>query len=342
MRDSDWLPAIAAVDVALLNAFYRHRRPLEAQVAGHKVAIQTIARATAEPNDHAFRLSLSGRRAFMRVNAKLMDACARSLDVTGFERLGPRQAALVLEVALLQSIKTIEARLRADIRIEERIEAADSDETFVPLHFHVRGDADINGTVELSIDRKGAAAVAAALDGVAAPNDATDRLPIPVRLCRAGCDFSLAELRSLQPGDVILPDSHAKQQSTPIAVVGEHMQFETERVVAGFRLASKIARSRTDSAGEWFMQQPTEALQRQSDDTAGLDQLPVRVVFEVGRLELPLADVRRLAPGYVLPLTKPVESAVDIVANGRKIGQGSLLKVGDSIGVRVERLFSDD
>jgi type III secretion protein Q len=342
VRDSDWLPAIAAVDVALLNALYRHRRPLEAQVAGYNVAIQTVARAAAESNDHTFRLSLSGRRAFMRVTAKLVDACAQSLDVTGFDRLGPRQAALVLEVALLQSIKAIEAKLRADIRIEERIETADSDDTLVPLHFRVVGGADIYGIVELSIDRKSVGAVAAALDGTAAPNGAMDRLPIPVRLCRAGLDLPLAELRTLRPGDVILPDSHAKQQGAAIAVIGEHVPFETERVATGFRLAARLSRSRVDSAGEWFMQQPTDVLQRPSDDTAGLEQLPVRVVFEIGRLELPLADIRRLAPGYVLPLTKPVESAVDIMANGRKIGQGSLLKVGDSIGVRVERLFSDD
>jgi type III secretion protein Q len=62
----------------------------------------------------------------------------------------------------------------------------------------------------------------------------------------------------------------------------------------------------------------------------------------VGRLDLPLTEVRRLAPGYVLPLAKPSENAVDVVANGRKIGHGSLMMIGDSIGVRIERLFSDE
>ena len=93
------------------------------------------------------------------------------------------------------------------------------------------------------------------------------------------------------------------------------------------------------------MQHPTDTFdpsRRASVDEGLLEQLPVRLVFEVGRLDLPLTEVRRLAPGYVLPLAKPAESAVDVVANGRKIGHGSLMKIGDSIGVRVERLFSDD
>ena len=90
------------------------------------------------------------------------------------------------------------------------------------------------------------------------------------------------------------------------------------------------------------MSDSTNALPGGSVDEAALDQVPIRVIFEVGRLELPLAEVRRLAPGYVLPLVKPSESAVDIVANGRRIGHGSLMKIGDSIGVRVERLMTDD
>ena len=90
------------------------------------------------------------------------------------------------------------------------------------------------------------------------------------------------------------------------------------------------------------MQDPTNALPGGPVDEAALDQVPIRVVFEIGRLDVPLAEVRRLGPGYVLPLAKPIESAVDIVANGRRIGQGSLMKIGDSIGVRIERLLRDD
>ena len=90
------------------------------------------------------------------------------------------------------------------------------------------------------------------------------------------------------------------------------------------------------------MQDPTNALSGGSVDEAAIDQVPIRLVFELGRLDLPLTEVRQLGPGYVLALAKPSESAVDIVANGRKIGHGSLMKIGDSVGVRVERLTTDD
>src|SRR5262249_62408301 len=109
-----------------------------------------------------------------------------------------------------------------------------------------------------------------------------------------------------------------------------------------FRLGARLTQANTDAAGEWCMQDQTNAMPGGSVDEAALDQVPIRLVFEIGRLDVPLAEVRRLAPGYVLPLAKPCESAVDIVANGRRIGHGSLLKIGDSVGVRARGLTTDD
>lgn len=339
--DDNWLPPIAAGDVAALNALYRHRRSIETSVARHRIAIETCARVTVEPDAYAFRLVLLNRQALLRVSANLVDLCAQSLAVTCFDRLGAQQAGMMLELALLHLIRTLETRLRTGIRIEERIETIKDVQTFVPLQFRVSGVPG-NGAIELFIDPQNTTAIAAALDEFADPNSRTEQLPILVQVCAAGTDLTLSELRTLRPGDVILPDHDPKPSSATVAVVGERVQFQTERVASGVRIVSRLSGARADSTGVGFMQQPTEALQRPALDEADLEQLPIRLVFEVGRLEIPLAEVRRLAAGYVLPLARPTDAAVDIVANGRKIGRGSLLKIGDSIGVRVERLLSDD
>jgi type III secretion protein Q len=77
-------------------------------------------------------------------------------------------------------------------------------------------------------------------------------------------------------------------------------------------------------------------------DDSELDSLPLRVVFEMGRLEMSLSEVRQLAPGMTLPLARPLDDVVDIVVNGRRIGRGSLVRVGDGLGVRVSRLHHDE
>jgi type III secretion protein Q len=78
-----------------------------------------------------------------------------------------------------------------------------------------------------------------------------------------------------------------------------------------------------------------------AQDDKDLDQVPVQVVFQAGRLEMSLSEVDRLTPGTILPLDRPVDEALDIVVNGKRIGRGGLVKVGDALAVRVTRLNSN-
>ncbi len=69
------------------------------------------------------------------------------------------------------------------------------------------------------------------------------------------------------------------------------------------------------------------------------DQLPVQLTFEVGRLEITLAELRGLGPGSVLELGRNLAGAVHISAQGRPVGQGELVDVEGMVGVKVVRLF---
>jgi type III secretion protein Q len=75
-----------------------------------------------------------------------------------------------------------------------------------------------------------------------------------------------------------------------------------------------------------------------AQDNGDLGSLPVQVVFQAGRLEMYVSEIDSLAPGMILTLDRPVEEALDIIVNGRKIGRGGLVKVGDALAVRVTRL----
>ena len=87
---------------------------------------------------------------------------------------------------------------------------------------------------------------------------------------------------------------------------------------------------------EWSMGNPTEF----SDPD--LDDLPVRLVFEVGRVELSLGELQRLAPGALVPLARPPDEPLDIMANGRRLGRGTLVQIGDSLGVRIVSLAGNE
>jgi type III secretion protein Q len=73
-----------------------------------------------------------------------------------------------------------------------------------------------------------------------------------------------------------------------------------------------------------------------------LDDLPVRLVFELGRVELSLGELQSLAPGALVPLSRPVDAPLDIMANGRRLGRGTLVQIGESLGVRIVSLAGNE
>ena len=68
-----------------------------------------------------------------------------------------------------------------------------------------------------------------------------------------------------------------------------------------------------------------------------LDDVKIPVDFVIGTQSLALDDLRSLKEGHVFDLSED-SSAVGIVVNGRRHGEGRLVKIGDHLGVVVERL----
>lgn len=66
-----------------------------------------------------------------------------------------------------------------------------------------------------------------------------------------------------------------------------------------------------------------------------LNELPLKLVCQVGSVEMSLAQLRELGAGSLVPLTPQLHDGVDLMVNGRRIGQGQLVKIGDGLGVRL-------
>lgn len=80
---------------------------------------------------------------------------------------------------------------------------------------------------------------------------------------------------------------------------------------------------------------PQDGFRGPSEQGSVLDELPVRVVFELGRLELPLAELEAAGPGHVFELRGDEAQPIDIVANGLRVGAGEIVSVAGQLGVRV-------
>jgi flagellar motor switch protein FliN/FliY len=64
-------------------------------------------------------------------------------------------------------------------------------------------------------------------------------------------------------------------------------------------------------------------------------EISLTVVVEVGRIQMSVQKLMELEPGNLLDLSISPENGVDLVVNGNVIAKGELLKIGDSLGVRI-------
>jgi type III secretion protein Q len=55
---------------------------------------------------------------------------------------------------------------------------------------------------------------------------------------------------------------------------------------------------------------------------------------------LSVEQVRKLAPGAVLPLPDAAADGIDIISGGKRIGQGEIVRIGEGVGIRIRRIFA--
>jgi type III secretion protein Q len=157
-----------------------------------------------------------------------------------------------------------------------------------------------------------------------------DWLPIPGRLRAGLATLDLSLLRSLRNGDVLLMDTQHDEASVLMLTVAESFCAPAAMQGASVQVLAPAVRN----PKEWIMSA------REQNDGDDLGNLPVRLAFDLGHIDVPLGALRQLNAGMVLELGRKPQDFVEISANGRKIGQGELVEIDGMIGVRIARILN--
>lgn len=72
-----------------------------------------------------------------------------------------------------------------------------------------------------------------------------------------------------------------------------------------------------------------------------VEHLQVRLSVSLGSASMTVSELFELTPGDVLPLDRDADAPVDIRLNGRIIGRGHLVAVGEKFGVRISEINPD-
>lgn len=331
------LEALSPDQAAALNAFYKNRAAADIEIAGQPAKI-AAAWPRAQMDDQppcVLRARVGDHTAELHVPLSLVGQVLATVEPTArLENLLPPHAALLLEAALAYELDWLEAKLQAPmelVTIEEQTPPA----SISPFNLVLSVDGHAMDCALSLSDGALLARLGALLDEAVSgrpPLPAT--LPLSVRLWRDVLTINLGEAKGLQPGDVVL----FAEQAATVLIIGDKLVAPAGITAAGPQLLA-VPVAIAGSKWEWMMGQDTGATGQTLDD-ATLEDLPIALAFEIGRKTMPLGDVRQLTAGAVVQLDATGQG-VDILANGKRVGQGEMVRIGESLGVRVIRMFDN-
>lgn len=352
------LPCLDADTLILHNALHRARQSLTFDWYGRPASLRLLPEAIDVVTEMGVAiclgdeyLTLSGsRQAFDRLGEH--PDRRRSLDEVDAEL-----AAMWLEAAWLAWLEPLETTLGVDIRVhpaDPKMHPASSISLILAF--------ELDGTVHpLRIDL--ATTTAKRLlplfdQHLPAQRATASGVMVTLDLTAGTQTLTLGEWRSLCPGDVVMLESFASNGAPDAAVlsIADRLECRVSLGTDSVRLEGPLmpptaSRVSNPSFEEGPMSEPPVDNDQPSSaapdpqggvDNPGLDALPVRLTCELGKLEMSLGELRELGQGSVLPLERRPEQAVDLIVNGRRMGHGRLVAIGDGIGVQIERLSLDD
>lgn len=326
-----YLPAwrnIAPAELALRRRLFRPVGPIELDIGGTAARLEFAGEAQGMPLGFSAEVQIGAERAGLELPGDLIRALVRSVHPSEPPTaLDGDVLALVLELALIEPIEALERRQGLLIRV-------------LALR---QGQAPASGCLRLSgrltlDDRDFAVVVALPLQAVepvaallprARPDRARLGLTAPLA-CELGRSWIAAgDLRRLALGDVVLPTEALRPADRPRLTLADRWQADAA-------LAGRVL-TLTSALGPVPIQEEPPM----TDETIPVgpdhrfDDLPVRLVFEAGRIEVSLASLDALTPGQVLTLPGDAAAPIDILANGRRIGGGELVRIGERVGIRI-------
>ncbi|MGX1789188.1 type III secretion system cytoplasmic ring protein SctQ [Bosea sp. NPDC055332] len=330
-------PSVPARDLASINRFHGSDWRIALRLDEREIALAPAARGlSAGDADYLpFALAVGSEHVELRLPSRLVAALLGSFGSDGATTvLDPTRKALLIEAAFAEVVAELETRLGETVELREQAGQFGASELQFAIAVRLEADpVEIAGIAGPSgvLDRLFAFLPAArALPGWGDP------IPVPLSLRQADVQITLGELKRARPGDVLLFDRHLPAGEACL-LVGRHLAAPVRIDSDTARLQAAPAPVRS-SRWEWLMDDLDEDSSAE-EGAAALDDLPVRVIFEFGRSEMTLKELAGLGAGSIVALPTSSNEPLSLIANGRRIGQGEPVRIGEALGVRITRLF---
>lgn len=241
-------------------------------------------------------------------------------------------APLIAQLAQLQrgpasvkSIHTSQLPRPAEFAMRWQLQPADASVARTPLHGHLHTDS--LGLMSL------AGVLAQRPIPVVSPDP---HLPLCLHATLGSSNLSSHEIADLALGDVLLlTHNYLQSQRQLWLAAGEHAGLHVQ-------LSNDNDFSQLTVLQAWSETMPSliHDVDATANGAVSLDSIPIKINFDLGDIELSLAQVSALRPGQALTLRQAPSGSVAIRANGALIGHGDLVEIDGQMGVCISALHA--
>lgn len=275
--------------------------------------------------------------------------------------LGPIEVSAVQPALRLAMLHDAFARADAGIDIELRAGGPAATQPD-PISLHCESD---DGSIHIRLACDGAAALPLLERLPSQPQSLTPALhrwgalPVPVTLEWGSLQLSAGALRSLRPGDVLLP-AHCWSDTTTsrlLLAFGGRLAILTQLTADKRSIAQTGVVNMQDESleplvppahatrpglppdlpGEDAVAGEARASAQAEPDWGGL---LVRLSFDLGQRMMSLGELVGIKPGHVWDLGLNKQFPVQLRVNGTVVGDGELVEIDGRLGVCVRQFFA--
>jgi type III secretion protein Q len=152
-----------------------------------------------------------------------------------------------------------------------------------------------------------------------------DALPLTLRFAVGWVDLPTRILADTVARDVIMLDECWLREDDGIMVqVGRTSAFRAVVRGTALTVAERLGEIMADTLESGGLDEPRM-----------LDDVTVRLTFDLGERSVTLGELKSLAPGFTFDLGRDLRRVVTIRANGMPIGEGELVDIEGRVGVSV-------
>jgi type III secretion protein Q len=307
-----------------------------AVLAAHEFDLE-LGYGGAADGDDPFELtfSLNGSDCRFFVPPRLLQRAAQSFFSLARDHQLPEELiAPALEAALAPWMARLEKAVGIELALRGVAVAKPADAAAAPLVFSLPGLA--------------ATLAVAPPDGLilpalpAAPATTPLGLVLRLPLVIADVEITTAELEGLANGDVVLLTGLSPQGASQVQLAispGTAIIADVDgRTMTVARVGRSMSSNDADGNAPADSNAAPAATAAPLVPAAALEEVPLRIVFDLGDLELTLAELKAIAPGQVIDLARAPGNAVRVSVNGRRIGAGEIVEIEGRLGVRITEL----